>query len=228
VIVYGNPNTAGLNLRILGSATVNADRVSANTGNAIQINTLSIANSTLTVSGGNNYRLLVAGTTSIQGNAAIFSASSNAPQVLELAGPITDGGKGFAFTRGGSGTGVVVVSGTSNSYTGGTNVTAGVLQVTGTSGTPLGTGPVTVYRANILRIAANASLHCLGVEPGVHKRGSRHPDAGRQFHPERDHQERLQLDLWRGSRNRDGLLQRGHRSVGHADVPRQLRDIGHA
>jgi hypothetical protein len=93
-IVYGNPNTLGLNLSILGNATISAAQASANTGNAIQVNTLSIANSTLTVSGANNYRLLVAGTTSIQGNAAIFSASSAVPQVLELAGPITDGGRG--------------------------------------------------------------------------------------------------------------------------------------
>jgi autotransporter-associated beta strand protein len=36
------------------------------------------------------------------------------------------------------------ISGTANTYTGGTTIHAGAVQVTGTSGTPLGTGPVNV------------------------------------------------------------------------------------
>jgi autotransporter-associated beta strand protein len=54
---------------------------------------------------------------------------------------ITDNGSNFALNRaGGNATGVLIISGTSNNYGGGTNVLGGSLQVTGKSGTPLGLG----------------------------------------------------------------------------------------
>jgi fibronectin-binding autotransporter adhesin len=233
VIVYGNPNTLGLNLRILGNASVSVDRPGANSGNAIQVNTLSLANATLTVAGGNNYRLLVAGTTSIQGNAAIFSASSNVPQVLELAGPITDGGRGFALTRGGSGTGAVVISGTSNTYGGGTNITSGYLQVTGTAGTPARDGPGDrVPREHSLRIAGDSSLQGVSALNLVSTFGDLAMlTLDGNFTPECHDQERIQLDLGCGTRAWEPFTtaapstSRGRRCTSATTALRSLRSL---
>jgi hypothetical protein len=52
------------------------------------------------------------------------------------------------------------VSGTANTFTGGANLLTGAIQVTGTTGTPLGTGTVTVNPNTALRIAG-------GSVPGV-------------------------------------------------------------
>jgi autotransporter-associated beta strand protein len=112
-IVYGNPNTLGLNVNVNAPAAVYVDRVGANTGNAIQIGTLNIGNSTLTLTGGNNYRLKVAGATNLLGSAAVLNPTTAGPVALELAGVISDGGAGLALNK--TGGGVLIVSGTANS-----------------------------------------------------------------------------------------------------------------
>src|SRR5207302_1335918 len=84
-----------------------------------------------------------------------FSLGSAAPDVIELAGPIT--GSGAALDKTGSNT--MVISGNNTStYSGGTNVLAGTLQVASTSGAPLGTGPVTVAQTALLRLGGAGSL----------------------------------------------------------------------
>ena len=136
-VIFGNPNTNGLNVQVSSNATINVDRVGANTGNAIQIGNLSIGNATLSETGGSSYRLRVAGTTTLQGSAAIFSPTTAAPVAMELAGLVTDGGAGFGLTKAGAGT--LIVSGSANTFTGGVAVLAGQLQVTSIGGTsPLG------------------------------------------------------------------------------------------
>jgi len=131
VIVYGNPATNGLNFAVTGFATLNADRVSANTGNQIQIGNLSLANNTLFLTGGNSYSLKVAGTTTLGGAFGGLSTTTRAPFFLELAGPIT--GSGALNKTGGDAYGTLRISGSGNTYNGGTFVQTGALQVTTTS-----------------------------------------------------------------------------------------------
>jgi fibronectin-binding autotransporter adhesin len=97
--IFGNPSTLGLNIVVRNAATINVDRIGANAGNAIQIGSLSLGNTTLTQTAANTYRLRVAGTTSIQGSASIFNPTSGAPNALELMGNVTDGGAGFALNK---------------------------------------------------------------------------------------------------------------------------------
>ncbi|MDB6076166.1 MAG: hypothetical protein JWO89_3806, partial [Verrucomicrobiaceae bacterium] len=155
-IIFGNPTTLGLNVVINGNTTINVNNVSANAGNSIQISTLLLGNEALNVTGANNYRLKVAGLTTIGGSASVFSPSTGAPVAFELAGQITDGGNGFGLTKAGGGT--LIISGTNNIFSGGTSILAGQLQVTGTTGNPLSTGDVIVQPGGMLRLAANSSI----------------------------------------------------------------------
>ena len=62
--------------------------MSANTGNRFQINNLNLTENTLTITGGNSYRLVVAGTTTLAG--AYANVAPNTDFVaLELAGRVT-------------------------------------------------------------------------------------------------------------------------------------------
>jgi len=162
-ITFGNPNSAsgGLNVIFDANATINVDHASADTGNAIQIANLYMGNGILTVTGGDSYRLRVLGTTYLEGSAGVFNVNSAAPSgVLELAGTISDNGAGYALIRDSSGTGTLIVSGSSNSYSGGTAITVGTIQVTSIGGTsPLGSGAVVVDPSGTLRIADNTSLN---------------------------------------------------------------------
>ena len=161
--IFGNPSTLGLNIAVLNATTINVDRFSGtNTGNAIQIGSLTLGNTTLSETASNSYRLRVAGTTTIQGSASLFSPGSNAPGALELMGNITDSGAGFALNK--TGAGYLIVSGTNNTFTGGANVLTSVLQVTGTTGTPLGTGPVIVNSNAALRIAGGSLAGVSGIK----------------------------------------------------------------
>ncbi len=71
---------------------------------------------------------------------------------------------GFALTKaGGSATGVLIISNgatgaAANNFTGGVNIMTGALQVTATTGTPLGTGPVIVNPGGMLRLAGAGSI----------------------------------------------------------------------
>jgi autotransporter-associated beta strand protein len=155
-IIFGNPASNGLNLAVAGYATVNVNRVSANTGNQIQVGNLSVANSTLSLTGDNSYSLRVAGTTTLGGAYANFATVTRAPTYLDLAGPIT--GAGALNKLGGDAFGTVRISGSGNTYSGGTNIQTGALQVTTTASGALGTGPVSVLPGAALRIAGNGSL----------------------------------------------------------------------
>ncbi|MEI6872074.1 MAG: hypothetical protein WCL08_07305, partial [Verrucomicrobiota bacterium] len=156
-IILGNPTTNGVNVNVRGPVTINVDQLTANTGNSFQIGNLTMTENTLTVSGGNNYRLRVAGTTTLSGAYANFVPNGDISGALELAGSITGSGAlnrvtTFNQIR------LLTISGTSNSYTGGTNVVLGMLQVAGNAGTPLGSGPVKVFPNGVLRIAGASSL----------------------------------------------------------------------
>ena len=168
-IIFGNQST-GLTVNAFGPTTINTDRVTStfvnqldgavgdvNVGNAIQIVTLNIGQQILTMTGADSYRLKVSGTTNLNGLYATFSPTSAAPDVLELAGVIQDGGAGTGLSK--TGTGTLVISGNNTStYSGGTNILAGALQVTSTSGQPLGTGAVTIAPGAVLRVGGANSL----------------------------------------------------------------------
>lgn len=153
-IILGNQNTKGVNVNIYGPATINVDRLNSttNTGNSWQINNLNLTENTLTVTGANNYGLLVAGTTTIAGGYAnINSGSDQANGNIEFAGLITGTG---AFNKYGTATQrVATISGSANTYSGGTNIISGGLQITATTGTPLGTGRINVMPGGMLRLA---------------------------------------------------------------------------
>lgn len=164
VIKLGAENTDGiaLNVRGPGSIYVNQGLVSSNgtfgQGNIVQVGALNMTNTVLTLGGGNLYRLRAAGPISILGSQAAFQTNqSDGPSgALELTGVISGAG---ALTKLGDGTlRGIVISNPSNTYTGGTNIVAGDVQVTATSGTPLGTGPVRVFPDGTLRLASNSSV----------------------------------------------------------------------
>jgi fibronectin-binding autotransporter adhesin len=157
-IIFGNPATNGINVAIAGSAIINVDRVTANTGNQIQIGNLSIANSTLSLTGGNSYSLRVAGTTALNGAYANVNTATAGATFLQLAGVVSGTAGLNKFGQGTTGYGTLRISGTANTFTGGTNIHAGAVQVTGTTGTPLGSGPVNVNAGAVLRIAGNGSI----------------------------------------------------------------------
>ncbi|HEY5310950.1 MAG TPA: autotransporter-associated beta strand repeat-containing protein, partial [Pirellulales bacterium] len=159
-IVVGDPTTNGINVTVTSNSTINVNGVVAGPGDSIQIGDLTVGNNILTVNGSNTFRLLVAGTTTLTGNAGVLSPASAIPSgVLVLAGQIVDGGNGYDLNK--TGGGAVVISGTDNTYSGGTNVLAGTLQVTSNvpGSTALGSGDVVVAPGAVLRLAGENSLN---------------------------------------------------------------------
>lgn len=147
---------AGSTVNVYGPTTINVDRVAANTGNVWQIGALNLSNNTLNISGGNNYRLRVAGATTILGGYANISNASDVSALI-LDGVIS--GSGMLNKTGATvNQRVLTINGTANTYSGGTNIVGGMVQVTGNSGNPLGTGTVKVFHGAELRIAGNGSL----------------------------------------------------------------------
>ncbi len=144
VIKIGNENTDGITLNLRGPSTiyVNQGLVSSNStsgqGNIIQVGALNLTNTTVTLGGGNLYRLRAAGPISILGSQITFQTNQNdGPSgALELTGKISGSG---AITKFGDGIlrGIVIANPTNN-YTGGTNIVAGDVQVTATTGSALG------------------------------------------------------------------------------------------
>jgi autotransporter-associated beta strand protein len=136
-------NGITVNVRGPGLINVNVGNVSSNTqwgqGNILQVGDLNMSNATLALSGGNLYRLRVAGTTTIQGSQAAFQTNSDGPSgALELFGPIVGSG---AITKLGDGSmrGIVIAN-PGNTYSGGTNIVGGDVQVTATSGSAARSG----------------------------------------------------------------------------------------
>lgn len=173
-IIIGNQDTAGINVDLNASSTIDIGNAGANTGNAIQIGDLRLAGATLSITAANNYYLKVAGTTTIGDKSAdawtdlVFN--TNGPGgALEIAGRLV--GDGLIYKRD-NGTGVLrtlVISGTNNGPTapgpnaddgfrGNILIAGGAVQITGNSGAPIGTGTVTVLPGGQLRIAGNNSL----------------------------------------------------------------------
>jgi autotransporter-associated beta strand protein len=173
VIVIGNQNTAGINVDLNASSTLELGNLGATTGNAVQIGDLRLSGATLTLNTFNNYYLKVAGTTRIGDGSAgawtdLFFNTNNA--VIEIAGRLV--GDGLIYKRDSAVNGVLrtlVITGTNNGVLGGGGgdnngfrgnilVAGGALQITGNTGNPIGTGTVTVLPAGQLRVAGNNSL----------------------------------------------------------------------
>lgn len=152
-IILGNQQTNGVDVFVAGPVTINVDRFSsANTGNVWQINNLTLSENNLSISGADNYGLRVAGTTTILGShASITSLSDQANGNIQFDGQIV--GPGALNKYGGAIQRVATINGSNNTYSGGTNIVSGSLQVTATSGTPLGTGRVNVFPGAMLRVA---------------------------------------------------------------------------
>lgn len=160
VVKFGAESTLGLTVNVRGPGLINVNQGSVSTtgqGNIMQIGALNMSNATLSLSGGSLYRLRVAGTTTIQGSQAAFQNNSDGPSgVLELAGQIT--GSGTLTKLGDGSMRAIVISNPANNYAGGTNIVGGDVQVTATTGTPLGSGPVRVFSAGSLHLAGNSSV----------------------------------------------------------------------
>lgn len=165
VIKVGNENTDGITLNLRGPSTiyVNQGLVSSNStsgqGNIIQVGALNLTNTTVTLGGGNLYRLRAAGPISILGSQITFQTNQNdGPSgALELTGKISGSG---AITKFGDGIlRGIVISNPNNTYSGGTNIVAGDVQVTATTGSALGTGSINVFPDGSLRIAGNGSIN---------------------------------------------------------------------
>ncbi|MEQ1859582.1 MAG: autotransporter-associated beta strand repeat-containing protein [Chthoniobacteraceae bacterium] len=155
----GADGTDGLTLNVRGSGLLNLDRSvgAIGQGNIMQFGALNMSDTTLTTTGANLYRARIAGLTTILGAQASFQTNSDGPSgALELAAQIVGAGAlnklGDGSMRG------IVITGTNNTYAGGTNIIAGDVQVTAASGTPLGSGPVRVFPDGTLRLAGNGSV----------------------------------------------------------------------
>lgn len=158
-IRYGADGTDGVTLNVRGNSLINVDRGTGGIGqgNITQVGALNMANATLGVSGGNLYRFRAAGPTTIQGAQATFNTPSTGPSgMIELTGIVS--GTGSLNKTGDTVLGAVILSNPANSYSGGTNIIGGEVQVTASSGTPLGSGAVKVFPTGTLRLAGNGSV----------------------------------------------------------------------
>ncbi len=157
-IILGNQSGIGSTVNVNGPGIINVDRVGANSGNAWQIGALNLAEHNLSTTGANNYYLRVAGTTTILGNyGSVTTGSASASGTLELAGPIVAPNGGALNKFGADQSRYLVISGTANTYAGGTNIQSGSLIVNATTGTPLGTGRVNVFNNGTLRLTGVGS-----------------------------------------------------------------------
>jgi len=164
--IIGHPSTNGLNVVVTGTGTaINTDNNGGLGGNGIfdqvfQFNSLTLGNSTFSSNPSTDQQSLRFVGNVTGGNASVISVAtaigSTGRSVLELSGIIQDtGAVPFALTK--AGTGAIRITGGSSTFTGGTNVLAGVLQVAATSGNPLGTGAVVVYPGATLRLSGAGS-----------------------------------------------------------------------
>jgi autotransporter-associated beta strand protein len=163
VVRLGGDGTP-LTLNVFGPALLNVNQAtpSSNTafgqGNIMTVGAMNLSSATLQVSGGNLYRARAEGPITILGSQAAIQTNSDGPSgALELAGVISGTG---ALTKLGDGTlRGIVISNPGNTYSGGTNIVGGDVQVTATTGTPLGTGPVRILPDGTLRLAGNGSVN---------------------------------------------------------------------
>ena len=161
VIKIGAELGNGITLNVFGPGLINVNQAAVSLtgqGNILQVGDLNMANTTLTLTGGNLYRLRVAGTTTLLGGQAAFQTNSDGPSgALELFGQITGSGAlnklGDGSMRG------IIINNPTNNYTGGTNIIGGDISVTAVTGTALGAGPVRVMPDGTLRVAADTSVN---------------------------------------------------------------------
>ena len=128
-----------------------------------QFGNLTLGNSTFTTTPGTDYQNFRFAGTITGGNASLINITTGTGaagrSVVDFAGVIQDMAGANAFAINKTSSGMLRISGTSNTYTGGTNVIGGgFLQVTATTGTPLGTGPVIVNPNGFLRLAGVGSV----------------------------------------------------------------------
>ncbi len=165
--IIGNPNTIGLSVIVNGTSTSIVTDNNGGIGGTgfldqyFQFGNLTVGNTVFTSTPSTDSQNIRFAGTVTGGNAAVFNVTTAAAlagrSVVELSGVIQDTGS-VAFAINKTGTGTVRITGTANTYTGGTNIfTGGAVQVTGTTGTPMGTGMVIVNPGGYLRIAASSS-----------------------------------------------------------------------
>jgi autotransporter-associated beta strand protein len=159
---FGADDGVGMTLNVRGPAQINVNQAtpSNNTafgqGNLMQVGNLNMSNNTLQLSGGNLYRLKVAGTTTIQGAQATFQTNSDST-AIQLDGLVTGSG---AINKTGDGTlRTLIFTNTGNNFSGGLNIQAGDVQNTNPSTNTLGTGAVRVFPEGTLRIAGNGGVN---------------------------------------------------------------------
>jgi autotransporter-associated beta strand protein len=161
----------GNNVVVENNATLSVDRVTAGTGNTLQIGGLTLGGGTLTVNGGNSYAL-AADSLSLAG-AATLNINSGP---LTIADVVTGA---FGFTKTGAGT--LTLAGTSaNTYIGTATVNAGTLvlgkapglNATITGNLVVGDGTGTdVVRLNAAEQIANTSAVTLNTGSQLQLRG---------------------------------------------------------
>lgn len=155
---------APLTLNVFGPALLNVNQATPSNngafgqGNIMTFGATNLSNTTLQLTGGNLYRARAEGPITILGSQAAIQTNVDGPSgALELTGVISGNG---ALTKLGDGTlRGIVISNPGNTYSGGTNIVGGDVQVTATTGTPLGTGPVRILPDGTLRLAGNGSVN---------------------------------------------------------------------
>ena len=164
VVRHGADGTDGVTLNVRGPSIINVNVATPSSatafgqGNIMQVGAMNLSNTTLQIQGGNLYRFRAAGPIAIQGSQAAIQTNSDGPNgIMELYGVVSGAG---ALTKLGDGTmRGFVLNNPGNTYSGGTNIVAGDVQVTATTGTPLGSGPVRIFPDGTLRIAGNGSVN---------------------------------------------------------------------
>lgn len=157
-VKFGQESGNGMTVNVKGPSTINVNQVAGagiGQGNLMQIGDLNMTNNTLALSGGNLYRLKVAGTTTIQGPQATFQ-TNNDSTAIQLDGQVT--GSGTINKTGDGALRTLIFSNSSNNFSGGLNIQFGDVQATNPSANTLGSGPVTIFPEGTLRIAGNGSI----------------------------------------------------------------------
>jgi fibronectin-binding autotransporter adhesin len=137
---------AGNNIVVGGDTTIDVNRNATVTGNTFQFNNLTIGANTLSVIGGNTYALQFAGTTTLTGDAIFNPISAN----LTLSGVVSGAS---SLTKNGGG--ALTLAGL-NTYSGGTTLNAGALNINSTSA--LGTGTFTINGGTINNTSGGAII----------------------------------------------------------------------
>lgn len=149
VLSYGNnvslANPSGILDRgtLAGTYFIDVNRSSGtNTGNTIQLGSLTMGNQPLAITGSNGYGLAFSGPALITSNATINAAS--AP--LTLGGGLTEGQTGLTLTKNGA---AALILTSEASHTGATNVNGGSLILRGADGRLNGTATLALAGATL-------------------------------------------------------------------------------